>query len=234
MKNLLKPIAFSVAVLGSTGLVSTATYAQMPGELSASAGVASMYLFRGIDLGDGSAAVFGDLVYSIGGAYVGVWGSSGDSALGNEYDLIAGYNGEAAGFSYGLGVINYNYSDAGLRDGVLDEDDDTTGELTEVVATLGYGPVTAAYYDNVAGLAGFEYYTLAATMGQFTLLAGMHDFEEDDADMTHVDLSYAYNDRLAFTLSKVVEDDAEDKRAGLDGYDDDLKVVVSYSLPIDL
>lgn len=234
MKYLLKPIALSVAVLGSAGLATTANAELPAGELAASAGVASMYLFRGIDMGDGSAAVYGDLVYSVGGAYVGVWGTSGDSTLGNEYDLIAGYNGEVGGFSYGIGVINYNYSDAGLRDGVLGEDDDTTGELTELVATLGYGPVSAAYYDNVAGLSGYEYYTLSGTMDKFTLLAGMHDYQDEDADMTHVDLRFAYNDRLSFTLSKVVDDDSEDESAGIDGYDDDLKFVVSYSLPIDL
>lgn len=232
MKNLLKPIALSVAVLGSAGLVSTA-HAQIPGEIGASAGVASMYLWRGVDLGDGSPAVFGDLTYSVGGAYAGIWGSSGDSTLGNEYDLFAGYGGDIGMFTYDLSVWNYNYSDAGLG-GVLDVDDDTTGELTEVILTLGVGPVTFQYYDNIAGASGYEYYTLAGVMGQFTLKAGMHKPGVSDSDMTHLDLIYAYNDRLAFTLSKIVDDDTEDDSAGIDGYDDDLKFVVSYSLPIDL
>lgn len=224
MKNLLKPIALSVAVLGSVGTVATA-HAQLPGELSASAGVANMYLWRGIDLGDGSPAVYGDLIYSVSGFYAGIWGSSGDSALGSEYDLFAGWGTEIGGFSVDISLWNYNYSDLEARD-------DTTGELSEVILTLGYGPVTAQYYDNIAGNTGYKYYTLAGTLGQFTLKAGMHDYKGEpdgiDADMTHLDLIYAYNDRLAFTLSKVIDDDRDA------GYDDDLNFVVSYSLPIDL
>ena len=41
----------------------------------------------------------------------------------------------------------------------------------------------------------------------------------------HVDLSYAYNDRLSFKIGKVVDDE--------DGtVDDDVKFIASYSLPL--
>lgn len=224
MNSLAKPFAASIAAFVFAGaLFAPAANA----ELSASAGVASMYLWRGIDLGDGSPAVFGDLRYSTSGAYVGIWGSSGDSTLGQEYDLYAGYGGEVGVLSYDISVINYNYSDAGLG-GALNARDDTTGELTEIILTLGAGPITAQYYDNVAGSSGYEYWTLAGALGQFTLKAGYHDNVDNDFDMTHLDLSYAYNDRLTFTLSKIVDDDEAA------GYDDDMQFVISYNLPIDM
>lgn len=215
MKHFVKPLSASIAA----AVIAAASFAPAANaEVSASAGVASMYYWRGIDLGDGSPAVYGDLKYTVGGAYVGIWGSSGDDTLGNEYDYFAGYGGEMGGFRYDLSVWNYNYSDLGARD-------DTTGELTEVIATLGFGPVTFQYYDNVAGSSGYEYYTLAGNLGQFTLKAGFHD-TVGDGDMTHVDLTYAYNSNLSFTLGKVVDEEEDGT------YDDDMNFVVTYSLPI--
>lgn len=228
MKHFVKPLSASIAA----AVLAAASFAPVANaEIAASAGVASMYLWRGIDLGDGSAAVFGDIKYTAGGFYTGVWGSSGDSSLGNEYDLFAGYGLELGGFKVDLSVWNYNYSDldeARAADG-LGPQDDTTGEMSDVILTLGYGPVAFTIYDQVAGGAeDYEYYTLAATFGQFSGKVGFHDYqaEEDGSDMTHVDLSYAYNSNLSFTLSKVVDEQEEDS------YDDDLMFVVSYALPI--
>ena len=69
-----------------------------------------MYLWRGIDLGDGAAAVSGDLVCSVSGAYAGVWMSSGDTGL-EEYDLFAGYAMDITDdVSVDVSVWNYNYS----------------------------------------------------------------------------------------------------------------------------
>lgn len=237
MKHFVKPLSASVAAV----VLAAASFAPVANaEVSASAGVANMYLWRGVDLGDGSPAVFGDLKYSIGGAYIGIWGSSGDSSLGQEYDLFAGYGGEIGAFSYDISVWNYNYPDAGLR-GIPGKRDDTTGELTEIVLTLGVGPVTFQYYDNVAGGSGYEYYTLAGAFGPFTAKLGYHDPDAKDSSMTHLDLSYAYNERLSFTLSKVIDDESEGSYYDpvedvivQTGYDDDLKFVVTYSLPIDL
>jgi uncharacterized protein (TIGR02001 family) len=210
------------------------------GELSANAGVASMYLWRGLDLGDGSPAVHGGLQYDVAGAYVGIWGSSGDSSLGNEYDLYAGYGGEIGAFTYDISIWNYNYSDAGLR-GMLNDRDDTFAELTEIIFTLGFGPVTFQYYDNIAGNTGYQYFTLAGSYDKFTAKVGHHEPEDSDTAFTHLDLTYAYNDRLSFTLSKVIDDKGEGSYIDADtgevvqtGYDDDLNFIVSYTLPIDL
>ena len=195
-------------------------------EVSGSVSVASTYLWRGVDLGSGTPAVSGDLSYSAAGAYVGVWGSSGDTAAGTEYDLYAGYGMEINDIlSFDISVWNYNYpTGAGYTDGETD-----FGDLTDVILTVGVGPISFSYYEPVATDGGgyeYNYYTLSGGYGAFSLTIGMHDYEDDDA--THVNVDYAFNDNLTFTLSQFTDaDDAE--FAGDDG---DLKFVVSYSLPI--
>ncbi len=225
-----------VAALAMTGAVALSNPAVA--EVSASAAVANMYLWRGIDLGDGSAAVSGDLIYSVGGAYAGLWVSSGDDALGNEYDYFVGYGGEAGDFFYDVSLWNYNYSDDGIAGKGFDISDDTTGELSEVIVTLGYGDFSFSYYDNVAGGSGYEYYTLSGGVGKFSATIGYHDIEAPagaNDDMTHVDLSYAFNDNLSFTASKVVAQDCDKDDTGCTGtIDEDVKFVVSYSLPIEM
>ena len=228
MKHVVKPLSASIA---ATVMVAASFAPVANAELSANLSVASMYLWRGVDLGDGSPAVQGGLQYDLDGAYAGVWGSSGDNTLGNEYDLYAGYGGEVGGFRYDLSLWNYNYSDFTMSGNAAanNNQDDTTGELTEVILGLGYGPVSFQYYDNVAGASGYEYYTLSATYGQFAAKVGFHD-AQDGGDMTHLDLTYAYNDNLSFTLSKVVDQQLDEKDP--DAFDEDMKFVVSYSFPL--
>lgn len=209
--------------------------------LSASAGVASAYLWRGIDLGDGSAAVSGDIHYSMSGAYAGVWGSSGDSSFGSEYDLYAGYGLEVGGLGIDLSVWNYNYSDDAWGNSYRD---DTTAENSDVILALSMAGATFKAYNQVAG-GSAEYYTLSYGMNGVTGLVGYHDQSGGAEDYTHLDLTYAYNDNLSFTVSKIVDDaddnllvDDDDDISTPDidadelGGDDDLIFVVSYTLPI--
>ena len=154
----------AAAVVGSA--LAAAPAAQATGELSASASVANMYLWRGLDLGDGSAAVSGDLTYSIGGAYAGIWVSSGDDALGNEYDYYVGYGTEMGDFSFDISLWNYNYSDNGLAGKGFDVSDDTTGELSEIITTVGFKGISLSYYDNIAGATGYEHWTLSGGVGK--------------------------------------------------------------------
>lgn len=221
----------AVAVLG--GALLAAPVAQAAGEISASASVANMYLWRGLDLGDGSAAVSGDIHYSISGAYVGLWVSSGDDTLGNEYDYYAGYGKAFGDFSFDISLWNYNYSDNGLAGKGFNVSDDTTGELSEIITTVGYKTIKLSYYDNIAGATGYEYWTLSGALDKFSLLVGFHDPEGAGTnDMTHVNLTYAFNDRISFTASKVVDQDLNKDDAG--SFDEDVKFVVAYSLPIEI
>lgn len=215
--NIRKLLAYSVAASALTA--GSAAMAGADGKLSASATVSNMYLWRGLDLGQGSAAVSGDLIYSMAGAYGGVWMSSGDSALGQEYDIFAGYNAKLGDVTLDLSLWNYNYSD-------LDRIDDTTGELSEVVLSVSAYGASVSILDNVAGAPGYYYYTLGYGYDAFSAKLGIHSFDNDDNNMTHLDLSYAYNDNLSFTVSKVVDEEVEGT------YDNDAIFQLSYKLPI--
>lgn len=218
-----KAIRLATLGLATAGAFTFAQTASAEVEVAGSVSIANMYLWRGIDLGNGSGAISGDIVVSTAGAYAGIWGSSGDSAAGTEYDLFVGYGMEAGDFSLDISVWNYIYpSSSPEEDNILDD----FGGLSEVILSLGFGPFSASYYDNVAGGTGYEYYTVGAELGSFGATVGHHSGEGDADDMTHLDLSYAYNDNLSFVVSQVVDTEEDDT------YDEDLKFVVSYSLPL--
>lgn len=221
--------------------VAASTFAAAPvamAEIGASVGVASTYLWRGYDLGSGTPAVSGDLNYSVAGFYTGIWGSSGDTAAGTEYDLYAGYGMEIGEiFSFDISVWNYNYP-TGF--GYTDDLETDFGDLSDVILTLGVGPVSFSYYQPVAG-GGYDYnyYTLSAGFGAFSFTLGMHDNDDGD-DPVHLNIDYAYNDNLTFTLSQfIVDQEGAEASFDFDGDDvvdytddDDLKFVVSYSIPL--
>ncbi|MEE2733003.1 MAG: TorF family putative porin [Pseudomonadota bacterium] len=222
--KLLRLSALSLAVAGAMAVAPAAN-----AEVSASVGVANMYLWRGYDLGNGDAQVSGDLSYSNSGFYTGVWAASGDSAAGQEYDLYMGYGAEFGGVSIDLSVWNYMYpSSPEGEDNILDD----FGGVSDAVLSIGFAGFAVTAYDNIAGSSGSAYYTVSYGYDAFSLLLGKHDVrgpEEEDGEptgssMMHVDLSYAYNDNLSFTVSQQVDKET----------DDDPKVVVSYSLPIDM
>ncbi|WP_041523999.1 TorF family putative porin [Gilvimarinus agarilyticus] len=225
MKMISKKVLASAVAASTLALSAFAPVANA--EVSASVGAANMYYWRGLDLGYGDAAISGDLTVSTGGLYGGVWASSGDASAGTEYDLYVGYGGEAGSFSYDISVWNYNYPSATAagvdqfgNEVILDDSPDI-GDLTEVVGSVGFGPVAVTYYHGVADLDEYWYATVGATFDKFSVTYGLH---EDD--LSHVDIGYAFNDNLSFTLGKVVDD--------VDGsYDDDAKFVVSLSLPIE-
>jgi len=190
-------------------------------EIGASVGAANMYYWRGVDLGAGDAQIWGDINYSEGGFYAGMWAASGDAGLGQEYDLYVGYGGEVEGFSYDLSAWTYVYPSSGTS---LED----PGELTEVILSLGAGPFSFAYYDNVAGGSGYTYMTLGVGFGDFSLTYGMHDADGADSD-SHLDLAYAYNDNLTFIVGTGFDDPN-----GAGGIDDTTKMVVSFSIPIEM
>lgn len=224
-------IASSVAAVMAAGVMAPA---QAEVEVGASVGVANTYLWRGYDLGSGTPAVSGDLNLSASGFYTGIWASSGDTAAGSEYDLYLGYGGSFGDFSYDLSVWNYNYPTGA---GYLDDEDTAEleetnfGDLSDVVLSLGYGPVAITYYDNVAGGSGYSYATLAVEAGSFGFLVGQHF--EDTNELTHFDLSYAYNDNLSFTISAPIgSNDGDIVDGEMIVVDEDPTFVVSYSLPL--
>lgn len=221
MKKLTQAIA--LAGVMTTGLVGVQSAHAEDVEVAASASVASMYLWRGTDLGKGSAAVSGDLTASMGGAYAGVWTSSGDFGNGSEYDLYLGFGGEAEDFSYDISVWTYVYP--------TDKGGDTEGntfDASELILSAGFMGASFSYYHTIStNPADYSYLTLGYGVDAYSATLGMA-MDDVDGGYTHLDLSYAYNDALAFTVSKVIDEETEDS------VDDDIKVVVSYSLPIDM
>ncbi|MDZ7922767.1 MAG: TorF family putative porin [Marinagarivorans sp.] len=229
-------LASSVAAVLSAGFMAPAFAAP---EVGASVGVASTYLWRGSDLGRGTPAVFGDLNVSAAGFYGGIWGSSGDAAAGTEYDLYAGYGGSVGDFSYGASLWSYNYPTGSGYD--KDGETDFT-DWSDAVVTLGYGPVSFNAYIPVGkgnSSGDYMYYTLGASIGAFSVLVGMHsdapnvsdgptggcsaDETSDSCSPVHLNVSYAYNDNLSFTVSQFIADETEA---------DDMKFVVSYTMPL--
>ena len=230
-------IASSVAAVMAAGVMAPA---QAEVEVGASVGIASTYLWRGSDLGSGTPAVSGDLNISSSGFYGGIWGSSGDTFAGSEYDLYVGYGGALGDFSYDLSLWNYIYpTGAGYAPG----GETDFAEWSDAVVSLGYGPVSFAAYipvgkENSSG--DYMYYTLGADIGSFSVLVGMHSDDvagggavsqctpeeaaaEESCSPVHLNVSYAYNDNLSFTFSQFIADESDD---------DDLKFVVSYTLPL--
>ena len=181
-------------------------------EVSANVGIASAYLWRGFDLGNGSAVVSGGLDYAEGPFYAGVWASSGDDSYGTEYDLYAGLAGEIEGFSYDVGYVTYNYPDGGGAD-----------DFEEFYLSLGFGGFGVAGYFNTEDGFNDTYYALSYGYEDFAFTYGMWGDEG-----SHVDASYTLSD-VTLTLSQSMDDSVFSA-----GYSEELQVVVSYSLPLEM
>jgi uncharacterized protein (TIGR02001 family) len=215
--------------LSVSGFVSSANSAEFGGvDVSASVGVANMYLWRGFDVGNGDAAVFGDVTVSAAGFYGSVWTSSGDATAGQEYDLILGYGREFGDFFVDLAAVSYVFPRYSSPD--LPGQGNDIGEWVEAVLTMGYGPVSFSYFETVEAKdtsyalgEDYSYFTASAAFGAFGLLIGRHDMETGD-DPVHVNLSYAYNDNLTFMVSKFVIDE--------EAIEHDANFIVSYSIPL--
>ena len=211
----MKKSLLAVAVAGAASVVPTTATA----EVSANLGIASQYLWRGVSLST-SGVVFGGLDYEHdSGFYAGFWTSSeAEGAV--EYDLYGGYAGEIGDFSYDVGYISYWYpgsmGDANFQEAYLGLGFMDFGfEAYFGVGDFGWGEDAAKNKDN--------YYVLSYGYEQFGVAVGYYDFDADDANYTHIDLSYEALPGLVFTASQVVD---SDDNAGIPH--DDLTFVVSY------
>jgi hypothetical protein len=171
--------------------------------LDASASVATSYLWRGLELGNADAALAVDLSDSMGAVSYGLWVSSGDNRAGSgtEYDLYASYAGSVGEIGYSIGYASYNYptSAVGFDDNA------------EYIYGLSYGPASVTVYDEKGG-AG-EYTVIGYEAGAYSFAYGDHEVP----DLQHFDVSYAVNDSLSLTVSKMDNADAN--------------VVATYTLP---
>jgi uncharacterized protein (TIGR02001 family) len=226
MTKLSQAIALAAAM--TAGLVATTT---TQAEVSASVGIASSYLWRGQNLGNGDAALSGSLDYAFeSGLYTGAWVSSGDVGLGTEYDLYVGFAGEAGGIGYDIGYMGYIYpsqSEEAVEAGDIASTSDELGDVGDIYLNLSVADVslTTNFSDNGSD---YVYNTLGYGMGSVSALIGVNTDLEDDGKgaYTHIDVSYAYNDSVSFTVSKMVAQSSGTSAASPE-------FVVSYSLPIE-
>lgn len=241
-KTALKLTALA-AVFSATAVPMTAA-----AEISGNLGISNIYFWRGLDISGGTAQVHGGVQYDhSSGLYAGVWTSSagfapgglievvddddlGDSPVevevgvssGMEYDLYAGYGTEIGGISLDISYWDYNYP------GFTDLD------LEEVIIGVGVAGINLTSYIGVdqvghgrrASDNESNYFTVDYSYDKFTAKVGTWDFENKDANYTHVDLTYAVTDSLGLTVSKIVDEEVEGE------YSDDTLVVVGYSFSL--
>lgn len=235
MKTALKMTALAAAI-SATAVPMTAA-----AEVSGSLGIANIYLWRGMDLSAGGAQVHGSLDYAHEtGLYGGVWGSSESGK--SEYDVYAGFAGEAGSLSYDIAYVDYNYPN------------ETGADFQEAILGLGFAGVslTSAIGVGQYGHDGHgtkaednkdNYFNLSYTYDKFTAAVGTWDKDADESNYSHVDLTYALNDSLSFTASKVVASDDCVANGTFDANmtctattnsdtPDDTLFIVSYSFPL--
>lgn len=218
-------VASAIALSAMAGFAVPAAHADVAASVSAS----NMYYWRGYDL-LGGAALIADVNVSGNGFVAGLWTSSGDATMGTEYDIYAGWSGSAGDFAYGVSVISYNYANPTGVDG----DGNTwapvnPGDYVEVAPFVGFGPFKVTYYDAVNADHAFfsedySYATAELNFEKFAVKYGQH-MDDGDATVSHLDATYKFNDKLAFTLGQVIDDN--------DGAaPDEANFVVTLTLPI--
>lgn len=228
MKTLTKAVAIASLVSASALTAQVAN-----AEMSYSAGIATTYLWRGTDLGGAAFSASADYSHDS-GLYAGLWASSGDLALGNEYDVYVGFAKEFGDFSVDVQAVTYVYSSAieesatadlttgeVTREGV-DGGAGSPGEVSDAIVSLGFKDASFSYYQSLQD-EDVSYMVLGYSVAGVDLSYGMSD--SDGAEYSHFDIGYGLTDELAITVSKPIDDNA--------GVDEDTIVVMSYTLPIE-
>lgn len=219
LKNKFKLSSIALASAMAMGAMTMPTVASA--EVSSSATLSSMYLWRGQDVSGGVPALSGDISYShSSGVYAFGWMSS-ESAYNTEVDLGFGYAGKVGPLEYDVSYYKFWYPE---------KDTTTKGESfgdagAEVVVALTFSPVTVKAYLDAKDENDGSYYTVSGSVGPVDLLYGISDSKTANSDYTHVDVTYNATDALAFTVSKGSGD-------GLGLGQEDPLFMMSYSLPI--
>lgn len=221
------------------------------GELTALAGVASAYYWRGLQVSSG-AQVWGELTYTLDSGFYGdLWASSEGFGVGSEYDLSAGWAGKVGDLGVNVGAVTYVYSSDPYMQGCNGSgclDDNDPGDFSDVYVKLAYGPAFINYYHNIALMQGQNFVNAGFTYDKFTFTVGYQTFEDEaqlaaagypdpelKADYTYAEVSYAATKNLSIIVSGIV-DSTDAEFIGVPARIDTnrTKVIVAYSLPINL
>ncbi|MBO1923071.1 TorF family putative porin [Thiomicrorhabdus sp. 6S3-12] len=204
----LKPLLLSLAVAGSAAMAVTPASVQA-GEISYNAAVSNMYLWRGLQISESAGTVFGGADYSHeSGLYLGTWTSSEGASGSTEFDVYGGYAPTFGDVSLNIGYAAYFYPAAGGSS--YDRDDGNL--ISEYVLGLGYKDFSATAYINTEtdDADNYKYISLDYGMGAIGLHYGTTLSDNDAAEYSDVNISYAATDNLSFKLSKAFGDAVDD------------------------
>ena len=173
-------------VTALSGLFATLAFAQTPPPVSAApaaapaepaspwsvnAGIASSYIYRGLNQSDYKPALqIGADYVSESGFYVVVWGSSirwiKDFGLGSgnvEFDIYGGYKGTAGPISYDVGVLQYLYNGSVTKGGIKANTTEVYVAGTYQMFTLKYSHVVSKGIFAVPNAKNSGYFDLSAS-----------------------------------------------------------------------
>lgn len=243
MKAMMKPLPAALAAL----VISAATFAPVAHAdegLSAAAGVATAYYWRGLQVSSGPQ-VWGELTYTLASGFYGdLWTSSEGFGVGPEYDLTLGWNGKVGDLGINVGAVTYVYSRDNSQGGKFDDND--PGDFSDAFIKLSYGGAFGGLYYNIARAQEQAWVYTGYTLGKFTGSVGYQQFKDHTQigtldskwDYTYIDLTFAATEHLSITVSSVVDHNGDGRApfsptsvpANLDT--NRPKVIASYSLPI--
>lgn len=174
----------SLIAAAVSGLIASAVFAQTapapaapaapapePAPFSVNVGLASSYIYRGLNQSDYKPAlqIGADYAHSS-GFYVGVWASSirwvKDFGLGTanvETDIYAGYKGEAGPVAYDVGVLQYVYNGSVTKGAVRANTTELYVAGTVKMFTLKYSHVVSNAIFGVGNAKNSGYFDLSAT-----------------------------------------------------------------------
>jgi len=192
--------------------------------VSGSAGLSTAYLLRGLDLD--SPQFWGQADYTAGGFTATTWISSLASA-GYELNVIPNYTFEVSdSVSIDVGAVLYKYEDTDFGDYI-----DLTAGVGFGNFYLGYMHTVGSDYDDI----DWDYVTLSGEFEEISALIGYDAWDDGvvSGNYVHLDVSYALSDNLSFTVSKIVSDSGDYGESVINGYSDDVRFLVGFSLPIE-
>lgn len=218
------------------------TSAAHAGELTAFAGVATSYYWRGLQVSDG-AQVWGEVTYTLDSGFYGdLWASSEGFGTGPEYDLTAGWTGKFGDLGVNVGALTYVYSKDPSEQGPFDDND--PGDFSDAFVKLSYGNAFGGVFYNIAQAQSQAWVYAGYTLGKFTPSIGYQEFKDSTQigtndskwSYTYIDLTFAATKNLSLIVSSVIDHSGDDqatfgKPANLDT--NRAKVIAAYSLPIE-
>lgn len=242
-----KPLAASCAALMISTVAVPAVHAD--GGLTAAAGVATSYYWRGLQVSNG-AQMWGEATYTLDSGFYGdLWASSEGFGVGPEYDLSLGWSGKFGDFGVNVGAVTYIYSKDNSEQGIFDDND--PADFSDAYVKLSFGDAFGGVYYNIAQAQEQMWVYAGYTVGKFTGSIGYQEFKDKTQfalagqggttdkkwDYTYIDLTFAATKNLSLIVSSVIDHSNNDMPDfGLPAAIDTTraKVIASYSLPIEM